>query len=142
MLAVASAVDPTLVKDGDSHATTASSVLDEMLNSGNRIADYQRRELDQLYSSLHNLQEMSVAATAQLHVLHATPESTASYNVTTADGASAGDGHIMPDFDFGSLLCEWDSEDGLSSQQLIEVADSLDFSQLNWPAMADLDGWG
>lgn len=145
VLAVAATVDPSLVKNCQGRHNTACKILDEMVNCGNLIAELQRHELDELDTNLRQLQELAAAAvvsTAQSHVVQSTPESTASYNMTSTDGLTVGNTQVLPDFDFGNLLCEWNSEDGLNSQQLNEVADALDFGQLNWPVMGDLDGWG
>ena len=141
VLSVAATVDPSLVKDRDSRFVTACSILDEMVTCGNRIADFQRHELDQLDFSLRRLQEMSGTVISHQQVQHETPESAASYTMTTADGQINGRGQTMPEVDIGSLLSEWNSEDGLNGEQLLAVVESLDYDQFNWPGMGDFDAW-
>lgn len=70
-----------------------------------------------------------------------TPGSTESYALAPNEGMIGGNEQIVgTDFEgIGTLLSEWNSEDGLSGEHLMAVADSLDFGQLNWPAMGDID---
>lgn len=142
VLTIATHVDPSLVKDQDSRHELASSILTEMTSRGNLIADHQRQELEQLEALLNRSREMAVAAReAQQQGQLNTPGSTESYALAPNEGMIGGNEQIVgTDFEgIGTLLSEWNSEDGLSGEHLMAVADSLDFGQLNWPAMGDID---
>ena len=139
VLSVAATVDPSLVKGRDSRFVTACHILDEMMTYGNRIADFQRRELGQLDFSLRRLQEMSSASHQQ--VQHDTPESAASCTMTAADGQNHERDQSIPNVDTGSLLSEWNSDDSLNGEQLLALVDSLDYGQFDWPEIGDFDAW-
>ncbi|KAI9695084.1 MAG: hypothetical protein M1820_008946 [Bogoriella megaspora] len=141
VLSVAAAVDPSLVKDRGPRFITACNILDEMVTCGNRIADLQRRELDQLDSSLRRLQEMPNTVNLNRQIQNETPESSASYSALPADGQFHRRDQSMPDVDLGNLLGEWNPEDGLNGEQLLAVVESLDYGQLNWPGMGDFEAW-
>ncbi|KAI9677790.1 MAG: hypothetical protein M1822_008102 [Bathelium mastoideum] len=141
VICVAATVDPSLVKDRDSRFVTACTILDGMVTCGNLIADFQRRELDQLDFSLRRLQEMSSTATSHQQAQHETPESASSYMMEAVDGQVNRRDQTMPDVGISSLLGEWNSEDGLNGEQLLAVVESLDYGQLNWSVMGDLDAW-
>ncbi|CAK4030524.1 Zn(II)2Cys6 transcription factor [Lecanosticta acicola] len=142
VLTIATHVDPSLVKDSDPRLETASSILDEMASRGNLIAEHQRQELEQLASILSKSREMANALReSQQQGQLNTPGSTESYAIAPSEGM-IGMNEQMPGDNFdsiGTLLSEWNSEDGLSGEHLMAVADSLDFGQLNWPAMGDID---
>lgn len=106
-----------------------------MVSRGNRIAEFHKSELQQL--------------DAKLKMLPATPRSEPS--VRPSGQATVSDGHyrnnslgsVNEQMDPGSgapmgydyLLNEWNSDDGLSGEQLMALADSLDFGaigQLDW----------
>ncbi|KAL9093941.1 MAG: hypothetical protein Q9165_003864 [Trypethelium subeluteriae] len=141
VLSVAATVDPSLVRDRDSRFITASSILDDMVSCGNRVADFQRRELDQLDISLRRLRDFPSPATSSQQVQHENSASAASYIMTPADIQIDGSDQPMPNVDIGRLLDEWNSEDSLNGEQLMAVVDSLDYGQLNWPGVGDFDTW-
>lgn len=141
VLSVAATVDPSLVKDLDTRFMTASNILNEMVTCGNRVADFQRRELDQLDFSLRRLQEMPSPVTSDHQVRHENIDNAASYIMTGADDQINGRDQTMPNVDIGSLLDEWNSEDSLNGEQLLAVAESLEYGQFDWPAMGDFDAW-
>ncbi|KAF2230752.1 hypothetical protein EV356DRAFT_491381 [Viridothelium virens] len=141
VLSVAATVDPSLVKDRDSRLMTASSILDEMVSCGNRIADFQRRELDQLDFSLRRLQEFSSPAISNHQVQHENSDSVPSYSMAAADVQMDGRDQAMSHVDIGRLLDEWNSEDSLNGEQLLAVVDSLDYDQFNWPGVGEFDAW-
>lgn len=111
-----------------------------MSTRGNRIAEFHKYELEQLATNLRRLQAMSAAAqdgkvdsTSQV-----SPNETTSLSVAPMDGQSSED--LQTTFDnIDTILSEWNSDDGLSGEHLMAVADSLDFGQLNWLTMGDLE---
>lgn len=140
VLNVAATVDPSLVKNKDPRLQTALAILDEMTTRGNRIAEFHKFELEQLAANLRRLQAMSSAAnegradsTSQV-----SPNETTSLSVAPMDGQNSED--FQTTFDnIDTILSEWNSDDGLSGEHLMAVADSLDFGQLNWLTMGDFE---
>ena len=101
-----------------------------MISRGNLIAKFHKSELLQLDE--------------KLKILPTTPRSQASVRPSTSEGLyrtnsfginepmDPGSGNPMG-YDY--LLNEWNSDDGLSGEQLMALADSLDFGaigQLDW----------
>ena len=141
---VTNMVDPSLLRKNESWLQKTHSILDEMVSRGNLVAGLRKAELQQLDETLTRL--------------HTTTSSTALVATTTHDAAVLqqqqrfeGDGGPPTGGaesvqDVGSChsqmrfepLQDWNSEEGLSGDQLIAVADSLDFSHLDWLSAAPL----
>lgn len=106
------------------------TVLDEMVSRGNLIAKYLKSELQQLET---NLQMLPVAPEnpspgLQRSQQGSMSQSNAWYPGGMANATGEGLAHqISPDY-----LGEWNSEDGLSGDQLTALADYLDFEHLDW----------
>lgn len=130
---MANAVDTSLLRDKGPWLQTSFEVLDEMISRGNLIAGFHKSELQQLDE--------------KLKMLPATPRSQASVRPSTAESFGFGrNSNIgMPNemndpgsgvpMGYDYLLNEWNSDDGLSGEQLMALADSLDFGaigQLDW----------
>ena len=131
-------VDPSLLRKNESWLQTTYSVLDEMVSRGNLIANLRKSELQQLEDTLTRL--------------HTTPASSnvAPDSATRGfEGGAIGEecirdaGSSHSNMQFGPLQ-DWNSEEGLSGDQLIAVADSLDFTNLDWLSanpLGHLDGF-
>lgn len=99
------------------------SILDEMVSRGNLIAGLRKVELQQLDETLTRLHNSS-----SIGLITAPDIVSQSF-----EGGSSGGGVVR---DIGSShsqmqfepLHDWNSEEGLSGDQLIAVADSLDFA--------------
>ena len=119
-------VDPSLLRKNESWQQTIYSVLDEMVSRGNLIAGLRKSELQQLEETLTRL--------------HMTPANSSTAPDSATRGFDAGvsgeecvrdAGSSHSNMQFGPLQ-DWNSEEGLSGDQLIAVADSLDFTNLDW----------
>ena len=116
-------VDPSLLRKNESWLQTTYSVLDEMVSRGNLIAGLRKNELLQLEDTLTRL--------------HTTPPGNPNAAVRGTDGVGGEEGvrdagSSGSNMGFGGPLQDWNSEEGLSGDQLIAVADSLDFTNLDW----------
>lgn len=133
VLSLANAVDTSLLRDKGPWLQTSFEVLDEMISRGNLIAGFHKSELQQLDE--------------KLKMLPATPRSQPSARPSTSEGPfvhrpnSVGVPYEQTDpgsglaMGYDYLLNEWNSDDGLSGEQLMALADSLDFGaigQLDW----------
>lgn len=131
MLSLANAVDASLLRDKSPWLQTCFDILDEMISRGNMIAAFHKSELQQLDE--------------KLKMLPSTPRSVPSVRPSTSDGLERtySMGVTNESMESGSgaatgydyLLHEWNSDDGLSGEQLMALADSLDFGaigQLDW----------
>lgn len=136
MLCLANAVDSSLLRDRGPWLQSAFDILDEMISRGNLIAGFHKSELQQL--------------DANLKMLPATPRSIPTAQTTAPvpgleeviyESAHAGIDleNALPErhdpsalMNFDTLGSEWNLDDGMSGQQLLALADSLDFGQLDW----------
>lgn len=130
---IAAAVDPSLLRDQEPRVDAAYSILDEMIGRGNRIAEYHRYELEQLDLNMQKLlplQQPIILADSRAQS-DTTPISTEYQDVDVQrTGIHARTESSTASID--TILSEWNSEDGFSGEQLMAVADSLDFNQLDW----------
>ena len=116
-------VDPSLLRKNESWLQNTNSILDEMVSRGNVIAGLRKAELQQLDETLTRLHTSSVPAPAPI------PQSFEG-GPTGGEGVrDIGSSHSQMQFE---PLHDWNSEEGLSGDQLIAVADSLDFTNLDW----------
>lgn len=137
VLLVACTVDPSLVRDKNPRLETAHTLLGEMVCRGNMIAEYNKRELELLDSNLKKLQAINEAnLAAQQPSQNETPNSV---NLLPLESMTSHSGITEPLqdnlYNIDTILSEWNSEDGLSGEHLLAMADSLDFGQLNWMDM-------
>ena len=129
---VTNIVDPSLLRKNESWLQKTHSILDEMVSRGNLVAGLRKAELQQLDDTL-----------TRLHTTSTTSVSTHDAVSRRFEGEPAGAEGVQ---DVGSSrsqmrfepLQDWNSEEGLSGDQLIAVADSLDFSHLDWLSAAPL----
>ncbi|KAF7198465.1 putative transcriptional regulatory protein [Pseudocercospora fuligena] len=141
ILLVAAAVDPSLLRNRDSRFDTALLLLQEMANHGNLIADYHRDELEQLDCYIQRFQASQASAANAEPASHSvSPSDLGSYQVDMPFiQPPEGPGQTQENLDnIETILSEWNSDDGLSGEHLLAVADTLDFSQLSWLG-ADFD---
>lgn len=106
-----------------------------MIGRGNRIAEYHKHELEQLDLNMQKLcalQRLEIN-TIQQSESGITPTSTRNHG---ADDLSRMDPNTHT---VDTVLSEWNSEDSFSGDQLMAVADSLDFNQLDWLVSGDID---
>lgn len=133
-------MDPSLVRDKNPRLDTAYTLLDEMVCRGNLIAGYNKRELELVDSNLKKLHELNAAA--QQPNQNETPTSvTIPLPIQLQQTGQSGPDEQLQDslYNIDTILSEWNSEDGLSGEHLLAMADSLDFGQLNWMDMGDYD---
>ncbi|KAF2720209.1 hypothetical protein K431DRAFT_271272 [Polychaeton citri CBS 116435] len=123
ILLITNAVDPSLYKHDGTLLDSIHSVFDEMIAKGNLLASFRKAELRQLDLSLKRLAAMAVDPG------NATSEGFDSgysgWDTLTHMGTQISQGDTEP-------LQGWNCEGALSSEQLVAVADSLDFSCLDW----------
>ena len=125
-------VDSSLLRKNESWLQKTHSILDEMVSRGNLVAGLRKAELQQLDETL-----------TRLHTASTTLVTTHNAVLQRFEGDPAGAESVQ---DVGSShsqmqfepLQDWNSEEGLSGDQLIAVADSLDFSHLDWLSAAPL----
>ena len=133
---VANMVDPSLLRKNESWLQKTHSILDEMVSRGNLVAGLRKAELQQLDETLTRLHTTSLSTT-----LVGTHDAVLQRFEGDAAGAESvqdvGSSHSHSQMQFEPLQ-DWNSEEGLSGDQLIAVADSLDFSHLDWLSAAPL----
>lgn len=135
VLLVATTVDPSLVRDKNPRLETAYTLLNEMVCRGNLIAGYNKRELELVDENFKKLHELNAAA--QQPSQNETPTSVTALPLVPQPGM---DDQLQDNlYSIDTILSEWNSEDGLSGEHLLAMADSLDFGQLNWMDMGDYD---
>ena len=119
-------VDPTLLRRNESWLEQTHLILDEMVSRGNLIAGLRKAELQQLGETLAKLHNTSTSLiTPQNSIMQ-------SFEGDPMGGEGVremGSGPSQMQFE---PLQDWNSEEGLSGDQLIAVADSLDFTNLDW----------
>lgn len=122
-------IDPSLLRNDASRLPTIYAVLDEMISRGNLIARFHKSELQQLETNLGRLPGASEYTSTGGHGGHYRTTSQGTVYSTSGVGNASGFGdfQISPDY-----LGEWNSEDGLSGDQLTALADYLDFEHLDW----------
>jgi hypothetical protein len=118
-------IDPSLLRDQNSFLPTTYTVLDEIAASGNLIAEFRRKELQQLEVNLDKLAlGLLYPGSIENNVLGRSQNEGGHGDITTPIGSA---GSLSE----GELL-HWNSEDGLSGEQLEALADSLNFNSLDW----------
>lgn len=131
-------VDPSLLRKNESWLQQTHSVLDEMVSKGSLIAGLRKAELQQLDETLTRLHTASThSVTAHDSVM----QNFEGHQTGVESVRDVGSSHSQMDFE---PLQDWNSEEGLSGEQLIAVADSLDFANLDWLSatpLGQLDGY-
>ncbi|KAI7089639.1 hypothetical protein KC356_g2215 [Hortaea werneckii] len=138
VLMITATVDPSLIRKETDWLPVAYGVLEEMEGRGNLVASLRKSELEHLDKNLKSLSSAPIG-----NAVTNGPENQADLvpgateNPTMAGTLVGGDG--PSDID---TLCDWNSEDALNGDQLMAVADSLDFSDLDWlsAGLADVAG--
>lgn len=120
---IAHVVDQSLVRDRH-HVNIAYNVLDDMAARGNLLADLQKRELQNVDLMVSNLEAMAHDSATDSQTQIISP-SIALPNGRPSSSHAAVDG-------FADVLGEWNSEDELSGERLLMMADSLDLDSLHW----------
>ena len=133
VLSLASTVDPSLLRNKVQWLQTVFVILDEMITRGSLIAKFHKSELQQLDSNLKSLpltpdnpgtgSQVDPRETPLQHCR------TTSYPWNDGNAPASGDGQSSFGQDF---LGDWYSEDGLNGEQLMALADSLNFEHLDW----------
>ena len=119
-------VDPSLLRKDESWLQKTHLFLDEMIARGNLIAGLRKAELQQLDETLTKLHtSFTTSVTARDSVM---PSYDGDPNGREGS-RDVGSSHSQMQFE---PLHDWNSEEGLSGDQLIAVADSLDFTNLDW----------
>ena len=142
MLLVTNIVDPSLLRKNESWLQKTHLILDEMVSRGNLVAGLRKAELQQLDETLTRLHTTSASSSTTLVTTHDAVLQRFEGDPTGAESVpDIGSSHSQMQFE---PLQDWNSEEGLSGDQLIAVADSLDFSHLDWLSAAplgQLDGY-
>ena len=128
-------VDPSLLRKNEAWVEKTHLILDEMVCRGNLIAGLRKAELEQLDETLTKLHSTS----GNRVTTHHTATTQGFEGDHSAGGESVRDfssSHSHMQFE---PLRDWNSEEELSGEQLIAVADSLDFTNLDWLTAAPLD---
>ena len=140
-------VDPSLLRKNEAWLQTTYSVLDEMVSRGNLIADLRKSELQQLEDTLTRLHTTPASSNGAAPADSATRGGGGGFEGVATIGddciRDAGSSSHSNNMQFGPLQ-DWNSEEGLSGDQLIAVADSLDFTNLDWLSanpLGHLDGF-
>ena len=119
-------VDPSLLRRNESWLQQTHLILDEMVSRGNLIAGLRKAELQQLDETLTRLHTTSTSLiTPQNSVMQGFEGDPMGGEGVREMGAGPSQMQFEP-------LQDWNSEEGLSGDQLIAVADSLDFTNLDW----------
>ena len=119
-------VDPSLLRKNESWLQKTHVILDEMVSRGNLIAKFRKAELQQLDETLTRLHNTSTnSVPARDSVMQNFEEDPTGRESLGDIGSSQSQVQFEP-------LHDWNSEEGLSGDQLIAVADSLDFTDLDW----------
>lgn len=134
VLLLASTVDPSLLHDRDrSWLHAVHHLLAEMVSRGNLIAKFVASELNQLDEAINMLPLVAINTAAdnqtspnEQELLHQ-PELVTAQEMTHSTG-DRGQSYVSP----SDFLGEWNSDDGLSGDQLLALANSLDFEHLDW----------
>lgn len=113
-------------EQNESWLQTTHLKLDEMVSRGNLIAGFRKAELQQLDETLTRLHSTSTnSATTHGPVMQSLAGEPTGEEGLRDIGSSQSQMQFEP-------LHDWNSEEGLSGDQLIAVADSLDFTNLDW----------
>ena len=126
-------VDPSLLRKNESWLQKTHLILDEMVSRGNLIAGLRKAELQQLDETLTRLH---TSATDLVTAHDSVMQSFEGGPMREESVRDVGSSHSQMQFE---PLQDWNSEEGLSGDQLIAVADSLDFSNLDWLSATPLD---
>ena len=125
-------VDPSLLRRNESWLQQTHMILDEMVSRGNLIAGLRKAELQQLDETLTRLHTTSTSLiTPQTSVMQ-------SFEGDPMGGERVREISSGPSQMQFEPLQDWNSEEGLSGDQLIAVADSLDFTNLDWFSVTPL----
>ena len=103
-----------------------------MVSRGNLIAGLRKAELEQLDETLTRLHNSSTSLVTAHNPVQQ------SFERDPTEGESVRDVGSSQTHMQSEPLHDWNSEEGLSGDQLIAVADSLDFTNLDWLSAAPL----
>ena len=131
-------VDPSLLRKTDSWLSKTHLILDEMVARGNLIAGLRKAELQQLDDTLTKLHTTTpvTARDSSISIRHSFDGDDTNTGTGGESARDVGSRHSQIPFE---PLHDWNSEEGLSGDQLIAVADSLDFTNLDWLSATPLD---
>lgn len=127
-------VEPSLLRKNESWLQKTHVILDEMISRGNLISSLRKAELQQLDDTLTSLHSAPPSATVIQDPVMQGCEA-----LTVANKGSQCSNRAQLPFE---PLRDWNSEEGLSGDQLIAVADSLDFTNLDWLSSTPIDQLG
>ncbi|KAL8830593.1 MAG: hypothetical protein Q9191_001346 [Dirinaria sp. TL-2023a] len=131
-------VDDTLLRKHGSWLQKTHAILDEMVSRGNLVARLRKAELEKLEETLTRLHTTGTTSI----ITHSSVMQTFDQDPASEESVrDVGSSHSQMQYE---PLHDWNSEEGLSGDQLIAVADSLDFASLDWMSAAplgQLDGY-
>lgn len=120
------AIDPALLTDDNRPAEKAYQILGEMTTRGNQVAGFMLAELRQLETILERippLKERRASKTDSCQPVQG--RSDQHVPSVSSDG-------IMPSF-MDCAINEADWQYTMTTEQMIQVADSLNFEAFDWP---------
>lgn len=122
---MAAAIDPSLLKDDNRPAEKAYHILKEMTSRGNQVAGFMLAELRQLETILGQMPPMNDRRASKTDSCQPTQRSSDQYVPSVnSDG-------LMPPF-MDCAIGDADWQYTMTTEQMIQVADSLDFEAFDW----------
>lgn len=135
-LLMAASIDASLLQDHSPWSQRAYGMLDEMTLRGNLSARLIQSELKQLDEELTHLEIEANMKSAQFMIPYRVPieGGCPEENVPQA----IADDHLSQSMELA--MVDFGQHYELSSNQLIDLADSLDFESLSWPFQSLITG--
>lgn len=144
VLILSSFLDPSLLENHPSWTQKAYTFLDAMISGGNRIAEFRKRELQRLDEMLSDY----IATQAQLSSTPNVPQASSSIRPPAFPPSFQDDVQMMrnqlPSQDNLSLYAGFSDEssgygDDLTAEQILAVAESMDFEGTDWMSFATME---
>lgn len=132
VLVVAHVVDHTLIPDRQSRLDIAFGILDEIVLRGNILAEKHKRELDQIISTIDVLNSAAIVDNTTGQYNQGMCQMGEAHQLTASSLAQQDMQGMANMNDFDAILGEWNSEDELSGERLLVLAESLDLDQMQW----------
>lgn len=126
VMSLAKAVNPALLRRCPDSLDMAHLVLDEMASRGNLVASHHKAELSLLETNL--VQLATPLPTSASELIPPMPGPTGFLDV---NGVIQQDSGLNQSPNSGASFPEWNSEDGMTGQQLMDMANNLDFGDLD-----------
>ena len=132
---MAPAIDSTLLEQQDHWPQTTYSILDEMVSRGNLVAGFLKSELQQLRIILEKLPSPPhnrLAAAEPPHYDSGRASTPHRSKVRTENNLAVPQAIDNQPLSKNMLIGDFTWTDGLTTEQLLTVADSIDLNGLEW----------